>query len=517
MTSSLSAPRRFLVNALIWALPAILIGAVVRWWFCQYSPYGYWGSDSESFFALAYRYWAEDKWLMQEKREYVYPFFIWLMTHLPGAPLKVLVFLQHSFGLLTLIPLAYFIQFVTRAWKLWVIPVTVIYACLPVIVWYEHELLAETLFTAFLVWSMGAWAFWQRERDQGRGLWWHWFCFLLPFALFCLTKPSARFVWPGLIVALIYLKVWKHFRYYHWIATAAVAIGTFTLGESSQGNRLLYSSFFPLTNLESSKHQKYKAEIKEMVLDTRANLDTYYMNDMPVKRWLRGGFKDKPEFQAWDELYKKDKDEVSELMQSLAVEAILKHPLLSLKHVTSRVVGSLDLSQFKLRRFEYDYSSVRYDEDYEKFKHQAKNVKMLDMVMGLGQPTVAPDPKTFRNLTAPEGKEVYVTRITKLMEGIVAYFNPTTTDEPDKLKVKLSQIRPTWSGVLLILGLLVAVLHPAYRSGIGLWVVISVSYIYGVHFVGSLNPRFSMQILAMMFILMTLPLDALLGRFFKRA
>jgi hypothetical protein len=58
-----------------------------------------------------------------------------------------------------------------------------------------------------------------------------------------------------------------------------------------QAARLLYSSAFPLTVLDSPKHADLKAEIAPLVRVNRARLDYYYYEDDQAKNLLRGGFR----------------------------------------------------------------------------------------------------------------------------------------------------------------------------------------------------------------------------------
>src|SRR5205085_598761 len=126
----------------------------------------------------------------------------------PGAPLKWLAWLQHAAGLLTILPLAYVVRKTLHCWRLWIVPITALYAGLPVILWYEHELLGETLFFGAMLWAFGGWVAWVCEKDPARArrlFWW----FFVPIAIFLLTKPSGRFLVPGLGIALLAVRAWR--------------------------------------------------------------------------------------------------------------------------------------------------------------------------------------------------------------------------------------------------------------------------------------------------------------------
>ena len=173
-------------------------------------------------------------------------------------------------------PLAYVVRRTLVVWRLWIIPITVIYAGLPITLWCEHELLGDHLFYALLVWTFAGWVAWvsQDSPARARRLFW---CFLVPFALFIITKPSGRFVWPGLLAGLVLLRAWRVFRWPQWVALLVVLAVTPTVGSNKQGAWLLYNAVYPLTQLDTPLHADYKAEIRETGRSVfGANLDVYH-------------------------------------------------------------------------------------------------------------------------------------------------------------------------------------------------------------------------------------------------
>src|SRR5215212_7086269 len=74
-------------QCLLWALPAIAFGAVLRGLLLSYSPYAYWGSDSNSYFSFAEQFLSSGKISLYDKRRYVYPLFLLPVSLLPGSDL----------------------------------------------------------------------------------------------------------------------------------------------------------------------------------------------------------------------------------------------------------------------------------------------------------------------------------------------------------------------------------------------------------------------------------------------
>ncbi|RYD80137.1 MAG: hypothetical protein EOP84_12290, partial [Verrucomicrobiaceae bacterium] len=275
---SFFARHPVLRDALLWAIPAILLAAFLRLLFLSYSPYAYWGSDSKSYFSFAHKLVTEFYISLDAKRRFLYPILMVPVAVLPGAALKWLAWFQHGFGILTLIPLAYIVRKTLVYWRWWVIPVTVAYAGMPMILWYEHELLGETIFFATLLWAFAGWVAWVKEPQVARAqklFWW----FFVPFALFILTKPSGRFVWPGICLGLVAVFAWRRLNRWHWAALGALVLMTLMVGSRKQGAWLFYVSAFPLTQLDTPANAKYKAEIRHMVEPLRRNIDTYYLHD----------------------------------------------------------------------------------------------------------------------------------------------------------------------------------------------------------------------------------------------
>src|SRR4051794_38059236 len=111
-------------DALLWALPALVVGLVLRACLLSYMPLAYWGSDSRSYFDFTYKLYVEHYISLVEKRRFLYPIFVALVALLPGTPLRWLAWVQHGFGLLTLIPVAYVVRKTFFQWRWWIVPIT---------------------------------------------------------------------------------------------------------------------------------------------------------------------------------------------------------------------------------------------------------------------------------------------------------------------------------------------------------------------------------------------------------
>lgn len=344
-------------DALVWSLPALGFGLVLRLLLISHSPYAYWGSDSRSFMGFASGVLNEFYFSLGEKRRYLYPLLMLPVSILPGGTLRWVAILQPLLGLASVVGFAYLVRKCFRAWKLWILPLTFLLAGLPVFVWYEHELLADSLFFNALIWTFAGWVAWAGpgvNPARARRLFW---LFLAALAVFVLTKPSAKFLWPGLAVGLAVSGGWRLLRWPQMGGLAALFLVGLTVGDRDQGAWLLYTRAFPWTVLESPAHQELKQEVAVLVRETRADLVAYADNDDRVHDFLRSP-ENHPEFPRWHELGK-DEEAHSTVMLELAKEAILSHPIGFSWLGYLRMAGSARLEAFKLERFDGDYSGRR--------------------------------------------------------------------------------------------------------------------------------------------------------------
>jgi predicted benzoate:H+ symporter BenE len=69
--------------------------------------------------------------------------------------------------------------------------------------------------------------------------------------------------------------------------------------------------------------------------------------------------------------------------------------------------------------------------------------------------------------------------------------------------------RPTLLGCWLVAGLVLSLLRQ-YRSTLGVWMILSVGYLFGVFVVSQLNPRYFGPVWPVFVVLLAIPADAIL-------
>lgn len=489
-------------DALLWAIPAILFGIILRLCLLSYSRFAYWGSDSRSYFDFAQKLFEEHYVSFQEKRRFLYPIFLALVTALPGTPLKWLAWIQHGLGLVTIIPVAYCVRKSLAGWRWFIIPVTILYTGHPVLFWYEHELLGENLFFALIVWSCAGWFAWVSESDRARAnrLWW---LFLVPFAGFILTKPSGRFFYPGLALGFLIVAGWRRLGLPQLSALAAVLIATFFVGSRPQAAWLLYVSTFPLTNLESPALASYKAEIRDLVEPLHQDLEHYHKNDRATFDFLENPGRH-PERPLWAALEKEPKKKPAVYME-LAKEAIRAHPIEFLYLGYTRVLYSANLSHFKKERFAPGYFAEHFRDDYDSSNPRVnRNVpSSIPLVLGLRAKTVLPPYQDFiSQRLSQRDNHPLSSKFVMAWASLYARLGDLVM-LPES---GLGDARPTLLGYWLLLSIGFA-FAPAYRCTWAPWCLASVGYLCAVFLVSLVSPRYFAPAWPVFIPLLFLPLD----------
>jgi hypothetical protein len=468
-------------DALLWAMPALVVGAILRLMLLHYSPYAYWGSDSRSFFGFTNGVLDDFYFSINEKRRYLYPIFLLPVTLLPGSTLRALAWIQAGMGLLTILPLAYCVRRIFVGWKWTIVPLTVLYAGLPIFLWHEHELIAETVFFDGIVWALAGWAAWvsQRDVERARRLWW---AFFVPFAIIVLTKPSVKFYWPGLAIALVAVLAWRMLRWKEWAALGALFLAGLTVGDDDQASWLLYNTAFPLTRLETPLHADYKAEIADWVQEKRARIDDYSNEDYEVQYFLRGSDKGSAR-SLWNKLMKDD-DEQERVYKDLALEGIRARPDLFVYIALQRLVRSANLSDFKTDRFEATYSAERFADQLARKRNPESMIRHA-FALPLREPI--PDAAQFTAWLAPHPDSAaakwliaYVRAYERAGELVV---------RPQGDETPIWQCRPTPLAWWLLLGIALSLVPPYLRT-LGVWNVMTLGYLFAVYLVGIQQTRY---------------------------
>ena len=303
---------------LLWCLPALIVGGVLRLMLIVHFPYGYVQADTADFLITTERLLKHHSLVLHGKKSFLAPilFTIPFLLHIPA--LIVLPLAQHGLGMI----LTVLAGALTRAWfahwRWFIVPATVLTTVNPALLWYEHALLAEshyvfcvmalavvgTVFTlrptlARFVWLLVALFFTAGSRPEGK--------LFVAFAI--------------LLVALVY---WGNRRV--WLEKMAVTLVVCGLiwmsSRSSQAGLLLYATVLPLAPDVSKVAPDFSPVINPL-------RDQYIAEGATVRQELTTAEKT-----IWNKVrdYARDngggKIEPGAFCQKLAVEAALNKPLL---------------------------------------------------------------------------------------------------------------------------------------------------------------------------------------------
>lgn len=227
---------------LLWCLPALVIGGVLRGLLIAHFPYGYMQADTGDYLITTERLLRRHALVLHGKKSFLTPilFTIPFLLHIPA--LIIVPLAQHLLGMiLTVIAGA-----LTRAWfahwKWFIIPATVLTTINPAMIWYEHALLAEAHYIfCVMTLALAGTAFALRPTTAK-------FVWLLVALFFTAgSRPEGKlYVAFGiLLVALVY---WGNRR--EWLqrmAITLVACGLIWMSSrSEQAGLLLYATVLPL-------------------------------------------------------------------------------------------------------------------------------------------------------------------------------------------------------------------------------------------------------------------------------
>ena len=491
-----------LCDALRWVLPALVFGAALRLLLMSYCPYALWGADSRSYFSFAHKLFNHGWISLGEKRRYLYPILMVPVTLLPDGPLRWLPLLQHTFGLMTLVPLAYTVRKTLVFWRFWIVPITVLYAGFPIIVSLEHQILGTTVFFATLLWSFAGWIAWtsQSQLERARRMFWMLF---IPFALFILTKPSGRFVWPGFFVGFIIVTAWRLLTWKQITALLMLLAITPTVGSKKQGAWLLYTATLPLTRLDTSQHAEYKAEIRDLVEPLRRNMGNYYVLQLKEPFHFLGDPGEQDTRPLWKALGDNERLR-NRIYLDLAIEGIKARPDLFLYLGLQRIIGSANVSAFGTIHFADGYYVAHTAEYYAEAEEDEESPIRLAFALPKDGPIqsyeayqhkLEPRPGSWQARAVQAAVGAYGTKL-----DLFRF--------PKGQERSISLVRPTFLAWWLVAGMLLSVL-PCYRRTLGVWMLIAIGQLFGVFLFSVVNTHYFAPVWPVLLVLMAVPADVI--------
>ena len=193
---------RRLHEFLRFCVPGVLVALGLRAWLMVAMPFGYYHPDTHDFLVTAYSVVARHHWQVHGKTTFLTPT-LYLLAFLPKAPaLFIIPLAQHARGLLMVLMVGALARLWLERWRPFIVPLTVLAAMQPAVIFWEHTLTSESgfVFCAVLL-ALAGTVF---SRWPGR---WSYGGLLLAMACVAAARPEGN-LWQGTGVLLVLVVFW---------------------------------------------------------------------------------------------------------------------------------------------------------------------------------------------------------------------------------------------------------------------------------------------------------------------
>ena len=223
---------------ILWCLPALLAGLVVRALLMVHLPYAFFHDDSPDFLTTPDSLLFKHRWELHGKKTFLVPLLLCVpfLLHLKAAFFVPLA--QHALGLGSTLLAGLLCRLWFVFWRWFILPITLIVALDPFPLWYEHSFMAEPVYlfcTALLALAGTLYTF---ERSQRR------FVFLcVALVLEAGARPEGKLLFGfGLfLLVLLHAREWR-LAWRRFAVMGVLAIGLHFVTKTSQAGLLLYTS-----------------------------------------------------------------------------------------------------------------------------------------------------------------------------------------------------------------------------------------------------------------------------------
>lgn len=333
-SAELQQPHLTLRRCFWLCLPALVIGAIIRLSYLAAVPEVFYGTDSNSYFVTAHSVYLDHHFDLPPKRRYVYPV---LLLGAPPIPfcntVQIVAAVQHFAGLCIIFGIGWVTGHLVRRPMIWVPLITLFPACWPRMIYYEHEMICETLLIAAFVATVAV-AVPRNGLATDRRL--IWFCLLA--LLIVAVKPAGRPIWFGLMLAAAIITR-RPFRWPKlcYATFPLVILIHFTTGGDGQGPWLFLSSTLPLVRTEGAPYASERALLRPAVESARHDLPNYAFHQGPYKKMLHNNREENPMGADYAH-FVADRERFAKVAQTFAREAVLEHPFQYLSMVGRKIV-----------------------------------------------------------------------------------------------------------------------------------------------------------------------------------
>jgi hypothetical protein len=312
----------WLRELLLWCLPALLCGGILRILLLVHFPFAYVHPDSPDFLITANKYLLRHRLVLHGKKAFLGPFIFMLPMLVRIPTLLVAAWIQHFFGLIYIVLVGAIVRCWTTLWKCWIIPATVLAAINPAVLWYEHALISEFQYLWCVTALVLAGTAYALDRTRLR------FALLLIILLVTAgSRPEGKLyvLFCLLLVPALHWGAWRKLALYGGITLAFCAM-TWLSTRNTQAGLLLYATVLPLAPDTPKSAPDFGPHIAPLRQERLAKgvfvMPDFVREEKKITGVLRAYFAEKKAAGAPVKL------NAGAFCQRLAVEAALNRPLL---------------------------------------------------------------------------------------------------------------------------------------------------------------------------------------------
>ena len=307
------------LRELLWfCLPALLLGLAVRTLLAIQMPYGYVQFDTGDFLTTPYRLLTDGVVVIHGKKTFLVPILYSIPFLLRLPALLFIPLAQHFLGLGFVLITGALVRLWFTWWKWLIVPITVITALNPVLLWFEQALLAESIYLFCAGGLALAGTLFFLRPTAGRLAW-----VLVALILTAGARPEGKLFFPfaPLLVLLACWGDWKKMGRFLAVVFAATLL-VFAATRSTQAGQLLYATMLPLSPDRSRVAPEFSDWIRPLRDTVRARWGDVPKKLTTLEKEL--GTKAKWFLDARPDLSKKLN--ANQLCEKLALEAMLTQP-----------------------------------------------------------------------------------------------------------------------------------------------------------------------------------------------
>src|SRR5581483_3350968 len=224
-------------------VPALIVAAIIRIVMSRHLPLAYFNQDALGFLETTRGLLERDEFVVNRKRTLLVPLLYWLLSVINLPIALVIPLIQHALGCVMIAMFGVMGRLLFSTWKILVVLLTLLLAIDPNLLFYEHFLMAESLFLFFIVLMVAAGAWHVIART-----WLSFGALVTSYFLAACTRPEGRLflLFPLVLIALLNWRKWRLLAI-QLAALGVTALVFSSLKSGNEGGLLLYTWIVHLT------------------------------------------------------------------------------------------------------------------------------------------------------------------------------------------------------------------------------------------------------------------------------